>query len=289
MNPEGATSTPITFTVSPAVGSVNPPGLPVGSSALTLNVTGAGFEPNSIVLVNGSPRPTTYVSSTLLQVTLLSSDIAQGGTLNITVLNPPAGGGVSPTVHFMVEEDSLSLASSSPSIAAGQTATFTLSYSSSSGAISNPVIWKLTSITPHVLGAAASFKPSASMPPGASPATIVLSITTQPRTPALAIRPPGDPPALREHIWLLLLAVVAAGIWFQQLRRRVSRLAHQFLLALVLCAIATLVACAELGSGSSSTSHSTTPTGTQAGSYTMVVTATSAGVAHNVSLTLTVM
>jgi 6-phosphogluconolactonase (cycloisomerase 2 family) len=286
-NPDGSTSTPITFTVSPAVGSVNPPGLPAGSSALTLNVTGSGFEPSSIVLINGSPRPTTYISSTLLQVTLLPSDIAQGGTLNITVLNPPAGGGVSPAVNFMVEEDSLSLTVPSTSITAGQTATFTLSFSSSSGAISNPVDLKLTSITPHVVGAAAWFKPPALIP-GASPEVIALSVRTQARTSASAIRLPPSLPRAWPRIWLFLLAAVSAGVCFRALRGRVSLLAPQFLLALVLCAFASLMACAG-GPGASSTSHSNPPTGTQPGTYTIVVTATSAGVAHNIPVTLTVM
>lgn len=285
-NPDGTTSTPITFTVSPAVGSVNPPGLPAGSSALTLNVTGSGFESNSIVLVNGSPRPTTYVSATLLQVTLLPSDIAQGGTLNITVLNPPAGGGVSPAVNFMVEEDSLSLTSPSASITAGQTATLTLSFLSSSGAISNPVDWKLTSITPHIVGAATWFKP-ATMLPGASPEEVVLSIRTQARTSASAIRLPPWFPVEWPRTSLLLLAALSAGCWLRGLRGRVSPLAPQFLMALVLCALASLMACG--GSGASSTPHSNPPTGTQPGTYTIVVTATSAGVTHSIPVTLTVM
>ena len=290
-NPDGSTSTPITFTVNnptPGGGPVFPPGLPVGSNALTLKVTGTGFQPNSVVLVNGSSRQTTYVSSTLLQVTLLPQDIAQGGTLNITVLNPPPGGGVSPAVNFMVEKDSLRLTGSNASITAGQTATFTLSFSSSSGSISNPVHLKLTSVTPHAVGAADSFKPSPTIPPGASPEVIVLSIRTQPRTSASAIRLPPWLPAGWPRIWLLLLAAVSAGVCFRRLRGRISFLAPQFLLALTLCAFASLMACAG-GPGASSTSRSNPPTGTQPGSYTIVVTATSAGVTHSIPVTLTVM
>jgi 6-phosphogluconolactonase (cycloisomerase 2 family) len=289
-NPDGTTSTALTFAVNnpvPGGGAVSPPGLPVGSNALTLNVAGTGFLPDSVVYVNGNHRPTKYVSPTLLQVTLSSSDLAQGGTLNITVVNPSPGGGTSPAIHFAVEEDSLSLTSPSTSITAGQTATFTLSFSSSSGAISNPVDLTLTSITPHLVGAAASFKP-ATIPPGVSPEAVVLSIRTQPRTSASAIRPLHGPPAGWPRIWLLLLAAVAAGIWFRELRGRVSLLAPQVLLAVALCAFASLMACAG-GPGTSSTSHSNPPTGTQPGTYTIVVTATSAGVAHNIPVTLTVM
>ena len=295
-NPDGSTSTPITFAVNnptPGGGPVSPPGLPVGSNALTLEVTGTGFVPTSngaigsVVWVNGSPRPTTFISSTLLQVTLLPSDLSQAGTLNITVVTPAPGGGTSPAIHFAVEEDSLSLTSSNSSIPAGKTATFTLSFLSSSGAISNPVDLKLTSITPHVVGAAAWFKPPA-LPPGASPEAIVLSITTQPRTSASAIRLPPWLPGGWPRIWLLLLAAVSAGVCFRRLRGRISLLAPQFLAALTLCAFASLMACAG-GPGASSTSRSNPPTGTQPGSYTIVVTATSAGVTHSIPVTLTVM
>lgn len=291
-NPDGSTSTPISFTVT-GVNSVNPPGLPVGSSALTLNVTGAGFEPSSIVLVNGSARPTTYVNSTLLQVTLLPSDIAQGGTLNITVLNPPPGGGVSPAVRFMVEEDSLSLAVASKPINAGDTASFTLTFSSSSGTISNPVDFTLASVTPHAAGAAASFAPSPTMPAGASPESVVLSVRTQSRTSISAIQVQSRTQLGSSKVVLFLLALIwvfsLTPFWFRQPRARISRLAPQLLTLLLLCSLAGLASCAGSPSGTSTTSPPNPPTGTPAGTYTITVTATSAGVVHNIPVTLRVM
>ena len=102
-NPGGLASVPLPFTVinpPPGGGSVSPPSLPAGSNALTLNVTGTGFTQGSVVLVNGSSRVTTFESSTLLQATLLASDLAQGGTLNLTVMNPPPGGGTTARDQF---------------------------------------------------------------------------------------------------------------------------------------------------------------------------------------------
>ena len=85
-----------TFTVNnppPSSGTLSPPSLSAGSSALVLAVAGTNFTTGSVVQVNGSARVTTFVSVTLLQATLLSSDLAHGGTLVITVNTPPPGGG----------------------------------------------------------------------------------------------------------------------------------------------------------------------------------------------------
>ncbi len=287
-NPDGSASTPIRFTVTgPGVGSVNPPGLPVGSSALILNVTGTGFELESIVLVNGSPRPTTYVSSTLLQVTLSASDIAQGGTLNITVSNLPSGG-ASPAVQFQVEDDSLNLGSPGPaSITAGQTAAIPLAFSSSSGTVSNRVHFEVTAVTPHAIGMASSFKPSATIASGASPLAVTLSVRTEARTSTSSVATPRGLLPGRLGVWLLALALATAGTLFTGARARLTPLAPQFLTLFLLCGLASLAACA--GAGSSSNSRSAPPTGTQAGTYTITITATSAGVAHTATVTLTVM
>jgi hypothetical protein len=69
---------PVLSAVSPA--SVAAKGLHGG-----LTVTGSGFSEGSVVLVNGSPRRTVFVSSTELEATILGKDIAVPGTLAITV------------------------------------------------------------------------------------------------------------------------------------------------------------------------------------------------------------
>jgi hypothetical protein len=46
---------------------------------------------------NGSPRTTTYVSATSLKAAILSTDIASSGSAQVTVTNPPPGGGTSVT------------------------------------------------------------------------------------------------------------------------------------------------------------------------------------------------
>lgn len=59
-------------------------------SSITLTVTGAHFVPDSVVRVNGTARPTTYVSPTQLRVTFLISDLGPSNAIALQVAN--AGG-----------------------------------------------------------------------------------------------------------------------------------------------------------------------------------------------------
>jgi len=288
-NPGGLSSVPLPFTVinpQPGGGTVFPPSLPAGSNALTLNVSGTGFTQGSVVLVNGNSRATTFVSSTLLQATLLPSDLAQGGTLDITVMNPPPGGGTTAAISFTVADYSVAPPSSTPPVTAGQTAMFALTISSSHGTFSNPVTLSVSTLPTD---ATASFSPSATLIPGATPQTVMLSVTTMPRTESSAIHlPRGFPPGL-QLLCLLSMVFVPAWFWLWASGGRIRRLARQLLLAVSLLAAGGLVACGAVGAGNSTSPQVNPATGTPAGTYQIVVTATSGGVAHSATVTLTVM
>jgi concanavalin A-like lectin/glucanase superfamily protein len=73
-----------------------------GSPPFTLTVTGSGFVGASVVLWNGSDRPTTVVSSTRLQAAISASDVALPGTASVTVFTPAPGGGASLARTFTV-------------------------------------------------------------------------------------------------------------------------------------------------------------------------------------------
>ncbi|MFQ3681079.1 IPT/TIG domain-containing protein, partial [Roseiflexus sp.] len=78
---------------TPAITSLSPSSAIAGSSDVTLTVNGSGFidgagSDRSIVYWNGSPRATTFISSTQLTATIPASDIATAGTANVTVVNP---------------------------------------------------------------------------------------------------------------------------------------------------------------------------------------------------------
>lgn len=292
-NPGGLVSVLTTFTVNnplPTGGSVTPPSLPAGSAALTLNVTGTGFVSGSVVFVNGNSRVTSFVSSTSLQATLLPSDLAQGGTLNIAVMTPPPGGGTSGAIGFAVTDYAVSASSSSPPVAAGQPANFGLTVSPSNGPFSDPVTFSVSGLPS---GTTAAFSPSATITPGSSPTSVTLSIAT---TAHSAISIPVDAfrriPPLRAPVEWVVTFSVLLGIGLQATRARANRPIAQFVLAILLLMLVGLTACGggvETTAGTTGGQQLNPATGTPAGTYTLVVTATSATVVHSTNLTLTVM
>jgi hypothetical protein len=87
----------------PAISTLTPSSVLAGIAVnFTVLVTGSNFFPSSVVEVGGSPRVTTYVSSTQLLVTILSTDVASAATLELTVYNPPPGCGGSSESPFTV-------------------------------------------------------------------------------------------------------------------------------------------------------------------------------------------
>ncbi len=97
---------------SPSITSLDPSSLQVRTTSLTVTVNGQNFASTAIVRVNGSNRPTAYVDTSHLTLTLLSSDVATTATLNVTVLNPNAQlsnsvalsvsiGGTAPTITLI--------------------------------------------------------------------------------------------------------------------------------------------------------------------------------------------
>jgi hypothetical protein len=73
-----------------------------GAAGFQLTVNGTGFVSGSVVNWNGSPRSTSFVSSSQLKASILSTDLATPETAHITVSSPAPGGGVSNIVTFEV-------------------------------------------------------------------------------------------------------------------------------------------------------------------------------------------
>ena len=72
----------------PTISAVTPSTIASGSGPQTVVVTGANFTPTSTVQINGTPRQTTFVSATELDVALLASDTALTGQLSLVITNP---------------------------------------------------------------------------------------------------------------------------------------------------------------------------------------------------------
>jgi hypothetical protein len=101
---------PVPFVNQPLVPDAAAP----GGSGFTLTVNGTGFVASSVVLWNGSPRATQFVSQGQLTATIPATDIAKAATASVGVVSPGPGGGASATLFFpvAVPEASVSFARS---------------------------------------------------------------------------------------------------------------------------------------------------------------------------------
>ena len=106
--PGGGVSQPLTFTINPTqaaiptISYINPTSVLAGGQSALIYVYGNNFVSLSTVTVNGSNRPTSVSSVGTLIASLFSSDIASAGTLQISVVSPPPGGGSSNLVSLTV-------------------------------------------------------------------------------------------------------------------------------------------------------------------------------------------
>jgi hypothetical protein len=133
VNPRGKASDAMALPVEhrvPDLLFLDPSGREQGSAAFTVTLFGNGFSRASVVRWNGSDRPTTFVSFGRLTVQVSASDLEQAGTPEVTVFNPPPGGGTSVARVFTVSarpNPVAVVATLSPNaIAAGTGADFTL-------------------------------------------------------------------------------------------------------------------------------------------------------------------
>jgi hypothetical protein len=90
----------------PTIVSLSPNSMNAGGGAFTLTITGNSFISSSTVQWNGSPRATTYSSSSQLQAQLSVSDIASSGSATVSVTNPAPGGGNSGSAEFTISATS---------------------------------------------------------------------------------------------------------------------------------------------------------------------------------------
>ena len=108
----------------PTVAALAPSSVLVGSPAGTITITGENFVPGITLAVNGSPRNTTYVSSTQLTANLTANDYLGAAPLLLNAVNPQPGGGASGTIALVVANPTPAIASLSPNaLKAGSPAT----------------------------------------------------------------------------------------------------------------------------------------------------------------------
>jgi CSLREA domain-containing protein len=94
----------------PAITTLAPNTSPIGGLGFTLTVNGYtygsfGFEGSSVVHWNGNAKPTTFVNTSQLSISITAADLALAGTAKVTVFNPAPGGGLSNEVIFTITRD----------------------------------------------------------------------------------------------------------------------------------------------------------------------------------------
>jgi trimeric autotransporter adhesin len=101
---------------APTITSVSPMSELIGAPSAVITVTGTGFVPATIVNVNGLPQTTTFTSSTQISVPVTVADVAVGGSLSLTAVNPAPGGGTSAAVSLPVNNPAVAIIHLSPSV-----------------------------------------------------------------------------------------------------------------------------------------------------------------------------
>jgi hypothetical protein len=286
LNPDGGVSNTLPFSIhnpGPSLTSISPAQATGGGVAFTLTVLGSSFVPNSVVRWNGSDRVTTFVSATELQAAITATDIATGGDAQITVFNPAPVGGASGALALQVSSFTLSASTTSVTVTAGQSATYTIQLTPQHGSFDSAVTFSCAGLPSKC---AASFAP-ASATPGAAAISTTLTLTTAATSSSTGATGAtlfgttgfGPPIAGLFAIAVILLLTSAA-------RRHVSwRLSRRRLAA---CALVCLII--VIGSCSSGGDDNNPPpyTGTPKGTHTISVQATSGNMTVPTSITLVV-
>jgi uncharacterized repeat protein (TIGR01451 family) len=100
-NNSATTTTTVQYPL-PSISSLSPSSKTRGGAAFTLTVNGSGFATGSEVRWNGEERTTSFVSISQLTALIHEEDIAETGTIEVTVFNPTPGGGTSEIREFSV-------------------------------------------------------------------------------------------------------------------------------------------------------------------------------------------
>jgi hypothetical protein len=105
----------------PELTALSPDSIALGSFAPPLTVLGTGFLASSRIVVDGNPRPTSYVNSTTLQTLLTDADAAIPGVLSVMVVSDSPAVGTSQPLPLTIYEGAPTILGLQPSSAvAGQ-------------------------------------------------------------------------------------------------------------------------------------------------------------------------
>lgn len=100
------TSHAVNFTIGvnpvPTADYFSPGCAPDGAQGFNLSVNGSSFLPGSVLMWNGSARPTAITDTFDLTAQISAADISGPGTSSVAIFNPPPGGGSSASFNFTI-------------------------------------------------------------------------------------------------------------------------------------------------------------------------------------------
>jgi hypothetical protein len=179
---------------TPTVTNLFPSNITAGSAGFTLAITGTGLigsnQGATFAYWNGSPRSTTFNQVTnQLQVTIPSSDLLLPGAPQITLFNPPPGGGESlVAATFTIEpvaNNGPTITKIDPTSAKAGSAAFPLTITGTNFAAGDVIAWNGVPLTTNISGGTAT-----ATIPSADVATVgSASVTVS--TPGLIVAAPS--------------------------------------------------------------------------------------------------
>lgn len=135
---------------TPVPQTMIPSNITAGSESFTVSITGTGFVSSSkgvtFAYWNGAPRSTTFdLTTNQLTVQILASDVAATGVGNVTLVNPPPGGGPSQNgLDFTIvaaQSGGRTISSFSPASANASDKAFTLTVNGNNFTVNDVVTW----------------------------------------------------------------------------------------------------------------------------------------------------
>lgn len=142
--PGGGSCSALVFTienVTPSIAALSPASVVKGATGVTLAVDGTGFASGATIQWNGTQLTTTVVNPAQVTAAVPDAAFASAGVSQVTVQNPPPGGGTSNAISFTVENPLPAIASISPNSAPAGSASFSLTVIGSGFLSNSSVAW----------------------------------------------------------------------------------------------------------------------------------------------------